>query len=1266
MKRKRDNASPAEDHHESKRFKQDEEGKEEGFSSTSAVESGNVCEISERSAKPGTSLATKLKDKFDKCEEGQGDTANEGGEMCESDPEIQIESLESSSEEEGPKIVRVSKVTKEAVEEKHLKKAPNEEEDVEDEISNKGRLSQDEENAEDKIHNKHSVLLEQVEDFEVVLNEDYSNGSTGSSLVNYNISGTNKDSACDSTVLDESDIILGNVEKVDVENSDHTLANKRHFNLEKVSEESSNRGDEKVSKKSNESSAIDKEEDDKSESAMDKYPDSTTTEPTEKIQSKVPITPSKYKDVFQKLKTTANKVKSLPVSPKHAVYSPDSSSKVESGSNVESHNIEAMDIEEDIHPLQGKDIKKDEKDDCIASKTENQAKLTGLHKLEKSKCSLSLKCKKKDQQTKDTLHNKDSCDSEETNQEKYIVISSSQDTDEDVSEKPQCARKLTDDFFENCSESPLKIIHVASGTAIEAMDSGEEQEKEMEVDSVSRGEEQKNVTQDESKTSDVIQEESKTNDVTQEESKTNDVTQEESEISDVTHEDNKTISQKKLEKSNSREETKEEGTKPDIKCTDDEPSTSAEGGAKREKKGSKRQIERLEKLLKDIRDKIEALKETEVDLDDEDSAYIMEEKYQKKFVKVWNKLCEIKESSTDTGRPVERKFRYEGTRYPEINKKIEKFVNKTKCFPDYHDVKEIIISVNKSKSLRIKTSAIDRLAREAFADVGDQLQKRREQDFQYTFLGHLPPEKKVVRNEDDPAYDDKALQLKLEENKKISKSRLNEVLEKYVQKQERRDEGEDDEDDTQEEEEDTQGDEEEEDNEDVDVPEMDQIINGESQDGTLDSSIISEESRELSLPSIRSEMKKEKPETGKQERYSEANVKEVWEPVTVKDEVKKEKIDTMNAFPVVLKPVDDDIVCIDDDDDDVMVAQEDLLDFSHKRTKQNTKHEAKPDEIKEKKSGEVPNIIQSLHKEIMNQFYSIKSSINKGETLSSSTVKPEVYTGKNFVERKFPSYQVKNNSGVSYTASSKVLSKTNQNRASLSRTNDSRASCSGSSDKRKGGEINDLKFVHSKKLHSLLVSNTEKNQRELQDKEIKFIPLNKMGEKLLGESVNPERGNQRLDVPHTSEEKTKSDPEEVVIYPSAGQKIVNVGGRHPQMFKKGHSKPCKNVKSRKSAPWNHMEGTTPVLLDISDESSAEDEPVFSSHTEPVQTSSSSAQGISASLGRVLQWTNSSEKGNKLGQSSRLSHVGGERKHVPSNAVVKVLKQEEDDDIIILD
>jgi len=67
--------------------------------------------------------------------------------------------------------------------------------------------------------------------------------------------------------------------------------------------------------------------------------------------------------------------------------------------------------------------------------------------------------------------------------------------------------------------------------------------------------------------------------------------------------------------------------------------------------------------LQDLRNKIEELKEKELsldDMDDECSSYIMEEKYQKKFVKVWNKLCELKQKSAATGRPSERRFKYSG------------------------------------------------------------------------------------------------------------------------------------------------------------------------------------------------------------------------------------------------------------------------------------------------------------------------------------------------------------------------------------------------------------------------------------------------------------------------------------------------------------------------------------------------------------------------------------------------------------------------------
>lgn len=63
-----------------------------------------------------------------------------------------------------------------------------------------------------------------------------------------------------------------------------------------------------------------------------------------------------------------------------------------------------------------------------------------------------------------------------------------------------------------------------------------------------------------------------------------------------------------------------------------------------------------------IRDKIEEIRDKELSLDDldaDDSAYIYEDRLQKKFVKVWNKLCQLKGRSTSSGRPIERRFKFE-------------------------------------------------------------------------------------------------------------------------------------------------------------------------------------------------------------------------------------------------------------------------------------------------------------------------------------------------------------------------------------------------------------------------------------------------------------------------------------------------------------------------------------------------------------------------------------------------------------------------------
>ena len=48
------------------------------------------------------------------------------------------------------------------------------------------------------------------------------------------------------------------------------------------------------------------------------------------------------------------------------------------------------------------------------------------------------------------------------------------------------------------------------------------------------------------------------------------------------------------------------------------------------------------------------------DLDADDTIYTLEDRYKKKFMKVWHKLCELKGAEPLTGRRTEKRFKFEG------------------------------------------------------------------------------------------------------------------------------------------------------------------------------------------------------------------------------------------------------------------------------------------------------------------------------------------------------------------------------------------------------------------------------------------------------------------------------------------------------------------------------------------------------------------------------------------------------------------------------
>lgn len=224
------------------------------------------------------------------------------------------------------------------------------------------------------------------------------------------------------------------------------------------------------------------------------------------------------------------------------------------------------------------------------------------------------------------------------------------------------------------------------------------------------------------------------------------------------------------------------------------PEQAAEVSSTDEK--NKKQIELLSKALRTLQKKIRRSEMDEVDLDDElNSKYLLTERYKERAYKIYEKLCDLTGESRTAERMVKKPIKYKGnSHYPEFNKKLEKFINQTKSFPDLFDVIKIMDHCNKQYGYRLdQKDRVDEgkslflsfynfcyfkyetyvclAARLAFQDVGKMLQKRRKADL-YEMVQYF------TANQSDPAVEDPLLKSKLEENQKNHNRRINEVIEK--------------------------------------------------------------------------------------------------------------------------------------------------------------------------------------------------------------------------------------------------------------------------------------------------------------------------------------------------------------------------------------------------------------------------------------------------------------------------------------------------------
>lgn len=194
-----------------------------------------------------------------------------------------------------------------------------------------------------------------------------------------------------------------------------------------------------------------------------------------------------------------------------------------------------------------------------------------------------------------------------------------------------------------------------------------------------------------------------------------------------------------------------------------------------------RQIRKLEKTIKKLHRAIQKLEEQEVDFDDEDdSVYLLTERYKERMVRVYSKFCQL----SNTKMPSEPRIQIDARpgQPPGPAKRLEKWINKKVPigtplpFPDFHDVLRCVREANEEDKLCFNEADIMEEARDLFVRCGKKLQRRRQENEWRLAASRLTQSV-------DPSEKDSELQKKLIENKKIAAEKEIEILNKYADRQ---------------------------------------------------------------------------------------------------------------------------------------------------------------------------------------------------------------------------------------------------------------------------------------------------------------------------------------------------------------------------------------------------------------------------------------------------------------------------------------------------
>ncbi|XP_049886779.1 uncharacterized protein LOC126381315 isoform X2 [Pectinophora gossypiella] len=194
-----------------------------------------------------------------------------------------------------------------------------------------------------------------------------------------------------------------------------------------------------------------------------------------------------------------------------------------------------------------------------------------------------------------------------------------------------------------------------------------------------------------------------------------------------------------------------------------------------------RQIRKLEKTLKKLHRAIQKLEEQEVDFDDEeDSVYLLTERYKERMVRVHAKFCQL----TNTKMPSEPRITIDPRPGQPAGpaKRLEKWVNKKVPigkplpFPDFHDVLRCVRDANEEDNLRWNDADVMEEARDLFTRCGKKLQRRRQENEWRLAASRISLEVDPAENSDD-------LKRKLENNKQLADKKETDVLNKFADKQ---------------------------------------------------------------------------------------------------------------------------------------------------------------------------------------------------------------------------------------------------------------------------------------------------------------------------------------------------------------------------------------------------------------------------------------------------------------------------------------------------